>query len=346
VVLKGAAIRRCLGYGPGSRQAYIKPAAAIPRSKTAAPTVLASGGVVVAPYASAASTVSQASARVTAAARSGVHRPSARENRGMAAVSQGLVAFANHHRQPPGPGVEVIETPRYRITLQPDYPIPGPNSVAWIRCRPEEAEGVIGEVRAIVAPRHLPMMWTLDPDTEPSDFPERLAAHDVFPELHSPEVQVMVLGIAAPLATPVIPGLELRDALADAETFRQADAVNAEAFRDSERDPAAQERRRANQLASGNRRVVLATVHGEPAGSAGLTLFPPDGAIINGGAVRPRFRGLGVYRAMVAARLAMAREAGVEGLTVWGGPMSAPILSRLGFQAVGWRRFYLDTSTA
>jgi len=47
---------------------------------------------------------------------------------------------------------------------------------------------------------------------------------------------------------------------------------------------------------------------------------------------------------MVAARLEMARAAGAEGLTVWGGEMSAPILARLGFQTVGWRRFYLDTS--
>jgi len=107
----------------------------------------------------------------------------------------------------------------------------------------------------------------------------------------------------------------------------------------------AQERRRANQLAAGNRRVVLATIDGEPAGSAGLTLFPPAGAIINGGAVRQKFRGLGVYRALVAERMRMAREAGVAGLAVWGGPMSAPILSRLGFEKVGWRKFYLDTST-
>jgi uncharacterized protein YgbK (DUF1537 family) len=49
---------------------------------------------------------------------------------------------------------------------------------------------------------------------------------------------------------------------------------------------------------------------------------------------------------MVAARLEIARHAGVAGLIVWGGDMSAPILGRLGFQKVGWRKFYLDTSTA
>jgi GNAT superfamily N-acetyltransferase len=263
----------------------------------------------------------------------------------MAAVSQGLIDFANHFRQPADPGIEIIETPRYRITLQPDYPIPGPNAVSWIRCAPDEADEVIDEVRATVSPRSLPIMWTLDPETKPAGFPEHLAAHGVYPEERSPEVKVMVLDVDAALDAPPVPGLELHDALADAETFRLADAVNAEAFHDAERDPVAQERRRANQLAAGNRRVLLATVDGEPAGSAGMSVFPPEGAIINGAAVREKFRGRGVYRSLVAARLAMAREADVAGLSVWGGPMSAPILDRLGFVTVGWRRFYLDRAT-
>jgi N-acetylglutamate synthase-like GNAT family acetyltransferase len=99
-------------------------------------------------------------------------------------------------------------------------------------------------------------------------------------------------------------------------------------------------------LAEGTRRQLLATVNGESAGSAGLTLFPPAAAVLNGGAVRPKFRGRGIYHSLVAARLEIARAAGVDGLCVWGGHMSAPILSQLGFETVGWRRLYLDTSTA
>jgi GNAT superfamily N-acetyltransferase len=256
--------------------------------------------------------------------------------------SDALEEFASEFRQPATPGIEVIETPRYRVTLQPDYPVPGPNSVAWIRCRSEEADEVIDEARKIVAARQLPIMWTLDPGTEPADFVSHLAAHGIFPEQHSPEVKVMILATSADIRAPATAGLEVRDALADTESFRAADGVNAEAFHDSERDPVAQESRRRNQLAAGNRRVLLATVDGEPAGSAGITLYPPHGAILNGGAVREKFRSRGVYRALVAARLSMARDAGVPGVSVWGGPMSAPILERLGFATVGWRRFYLD----
>jgi GNAT superfamily N-acetyltransferase len=263
----------------------------------------------------------------------------------MAAVSQGLVDFANHHRQPAAPGIEVITTPRFVVTMQPDFPIPGPNSVTWVRCRPDEADEVIREARAIVAPHRLAFMWILDPETEPPNFADSLGEHNVHPDRHGPSVDVMVLPVTASIHGSVVTGLEMRDALADDQSFNQADAVNREAFKsDLPGDPAANARRRQNQVDAGNRRLILATIDGEPAGSAGISLFPPSGAIINGGAVRPKFRGRGIYRAMVAARLAMAREAGVGGLAVWGGAMSAPILAKLGFQTVGWRKFFLDAS--
>ena len=246
-------------------------------------------------------------------------------------------------------------TPRYQVTLQPDFPIPGPNSVSWIRCRPDEADEVIREARATIAPRHLPVMWTLDPETEPPDFADHLAAHGIHPDPQGSEFAVMVLPIDATLEAPPVDGLEIRDALADLPTFTSAVAAGAEAFgqvpsplqaRGAKEEMAMLERRRLNMLAAGNRHWLLALVDSEPAGAGGLALFPPGGATVNGGAVRPKFRGRGIYRALVAARLEIARRAGVAGLAVWGGDMSGPILAGLGFETVGWRRFYLDTTTA
>lgn len=254
--------------------------------------------------------------------------------------------WANHHRQPPAPGFEIVSTPRYQVTLQPDFPVPGPNSVSYIRWRAEDADAMLDEVRAIIKPYRLPVSWILDPETEPPNFAGFLVARGIRPDAGSgPEAAVMVLPTDARVEGPHVAGLEIRDALADAAAFNAADAVNREAFRSSvPPDLAANERRRRNQLAAGNRRLILAVLDGEPAGSAGMSLFPPVGAIINGGAVRPKFRSRGVYRAMVAARLEMAREAGVSGLMVWGGHMSAPILGRLGFETVGWRKFFVDLS--
>jgi GNAT superfamily N-acetyltransferase len=263
----------------------------------------------------------------------------------MPAVSQALAEWANTFRQPPQPGFEIVETPRYRLILQPDFPVPGPNSATFVRCTRDEADGVISEVMAVFDARNLPVMWVLDPETEPAGFADVLAACGMPPDPLGPEAAVMVAPVSIRVDGPSVGGLELRDGIADLDSFRAVDAVNVEAFggRRPGGDPAyiAQlERRLANQKAASNRQVVLATIDGEPAGSAGMTLYPPHGAILNGGAVRPEFRGRGIYMAMVAARVRMARQAGVPGLSVWGGPMSAPILGRLGFEKVGWRRFF------
>jgi GNAT superfamily N-acetyltransferase len=292
----------------------------------------------------------------------GSQRASARDNAVMPAVSQALIDFANQFRPEPGPGVEIIATPRFRATIQPDFPIAGPNNVSWIRCQAAQADETIRDARAIFASRHLPFMWTLDPGTEPPDFADHLAKRGVQPDPHGLESRVMVMSIEATVESPPIEGLEIRDALSDLETFRMADSAAAEAFeqdipplprsgRGSGRGArqndyiAMQDRRRLNFRAAGNRHLLLATVDGEPAGAAGMSVFPPAGAILQGGAVRPKFRGRGIYRALVAARQEIARQSRVDGLTVWGGNMSAPILTGLGFEKVGWRRFYLDTST-
>jgi GNAT superfamily N-acetyltransferase len=268
----------------------------------------------------------------------------------MAAVSQALIDFANAFRPEPGPGIEIIATPRFRAAIQPDFPIAGPNNVSWVRCKAAEADDVISDARAIFASRHLPFMWTLDPGAEPPDFADHLAKHGVLADPHGVESQVMVMSIDAKVESPPIEGLEIHNALADLETFRLADGAAREAFEadlpdDSIETIAMQDRRLHNYQAAGNRYLLLATVDGEAAGAAGMSIFPPAAAILQGGAVRPKFRRHGIYRALVAARQAIAREAGVDGLTVWGGHMSGPILAGLGFEKVGWRRFYLDTST-
>ena len=292
-----------------------------------------------------------ASARATTATRAGSHRSRARDNDVMSGVSQALIDFANLYRRRSAPGIDVIVTPRYEITLQPDFPLPGPNSVAWVRCAEAEADTVIDEARAVIKPHRLPVMWILDPATEPAGFADHLLARACVPDPHGLEVAVMVRPVDDGIDAPEVPGLEIVDALADLAVYTAANVAAAEAFGapDPGSGPAAIgafERRRLNALAAGNYTYLLATLDGEPAGAAGITVFGPAGATINGGSVRPKFRGRGVYRAMVAARLDIARRAGAAGVAVWGGAMSAPILGSLGFQAVGWKRFYLDTSAA
>jgi len=268
----------------------------------------------------------------------------------MAAFSQ-LAEFARSYRQRPSPGIEIIVTPRYQVQLMPDFPIPGPNHVSWVRCRPEEADDVIRQALQTASARGLPLTWVLDPDTQPADFGERLRKHGYVPEPGGEKSMVMVLPLArADLEMPPVEGLAVHDALADFETFTASEQVAEEGFAGlpfGEESPIADSRPRryANNRAAGNRRVVLATIDGEPAGSGSMTLLGPEAAIINGGAVRPRFRGRGVYRALVDARLRIARDAGAAGLMVWGGRMSAPILARMGFKTVSWRAHYMKAGS-
>lgn len=80
-------------------------------------------------------------------------------------------------------------------------------------------------------------------------------------------------------------------------------------------------------------RLFVAYVDDAPV-SAGWTVDggPPSPFVgLFGGATLAEHRGRGFYRALVAARARFARARGKRILTVDAGPMSAPILERLGF---------------
>lgn len=80
-------------------------------------------------------------------------------------------------------------------------------------------------------------------------------------------------------------------------------------------------------------RSYLAFVDGRQVGEAQST-ETAIGTNLSGCSVLPSARGRGVYRALVAARWRDAVERGLPALTVQAGPMSRPILLRLGFEVV------------
>jgi GNAT superfamily N-acetyltransferase len=86
--------------------------------------------------------------------------------------------------------------------------------------------------------------------------------------------------------------------------------------------------------AQGNR-FLLATVDGEPAGAAVLGCFQNVG-VCSATSVLPRFRGLGAQRALIEARLALARDAGCAWAcaAVLPGAASQANLERCGFAVV------------
>jgi GNAT superfamily N-acetyltransferase len=78
--------------------------------------------------------------------------------------------------------------------------------------------------------------------------------------------------------------------------------------------------------------AVVAHVDGQPVSGGRVDLDPEvDFAGLFGGVTLPEFRGRGLYRATVAGRAELAREAGHRWLYSDALPTSRPILERLGF---------------
>ena len=237
------------------------------------------------------------------------------------------------------PQVGLIQhrTPERLVELWPSFPIPGPNHVCLVRCAPERVDRMIDQTRELAAAHGMCCMWILDPDAEPADLGDRLTARGI-PQVE--ELDVMVLPVEATVASGD-PAIEIVDGLRDEATYQAAEAVQAAAFKHDGPLPG-QPQRFAESRADAARRFFLALVGGEPAG-AGWATVHQDGVQVNGGAVHPRFQGRGVYRALVAARLGLAREVGAAGLGVQAKPdTSGPILSRFGFRTVGRWRIHAD----
>jgi GNAT superfamily N-acetyltransferase len=236
------------------------------------------------------------------------------------------------------PGLVQHATPERLVEFVPSFPIPGPNHVCLIRCTPERVDAMIDETRRVIGAHGLACQWLLDPDVQPVDLAERLATRDIVPR---EEMDVMVLPASAPLEPGPAP-VEIVDGLRDEVTYDAVEEVQRAAF--GARPVPGRSQRFENSRRDAARHCFLALLEGEPAGTGWATVRE-HGVGLNGGAVHPRFQGRGVYRALLAARLALAQRAGVEGVTVQARQdTSAPILSRLGFTLVGRWRAHADLS--
>ena len=239
------------------------------------------------------------------------------------------------------PGAGILDQNADRVIVwRPDWPMAGPNSVRRVTCSAERLHAVIAEVRAQAAERGVKLNWQLD-EANRSELEPVLLAHGM-----QPDGEVTILEFAADIEEPPVPGLELADGMVDLESFRRHHATVAAGFRDSDlplvegdmRD------RYAAALATDVRQVT-ALVFGEPAGGGSLHV-EPDGATLGGAAVLPRFRGRGIYRALVAERVRLAAELGAPLVIINARQTSRPILERLGFEPIGRWWGYLEKEDA
>lgn len=244
---------------------------------------------------------------------------------------------------PPPPRANRETTHRYVLHLPDNQTLPF-TSAGRLRLQDGDVEAIRARFRE--ADRGF-LTWWVSPGAEPEDLAERLVADGAVPlesPLADPELEAMVL--AEEPAPP--PGNVVARVVADEAEYLLATEIFWEGHDTAEAD---RERFRAQvpefyerRHVSGESTTYLAWIDGEPVATASAW-FGPGGAALNGAVTLPRARGQGAYSALVHARWRDARDRGLCGLAVQAQTMSAPILARIGFEALGRVRLLYDRLT-
>jgi GNAT superfamily N-acetyltransferase len=231
---------------------------------------------------------------------------------------------------PLGPKDERIVTDRYVLWMGPGED-PGWNVAQRFRFEPDELGQVRAEIHEHLRQRgRAACSWEVGTHARPADLVERLHALRLVDD--EPTSLAIGMVLSDPPAAPP-PDVEVRRIETDDE-FWEAERIAAIAF-------GSPEPRRRPYEPDPNNTIYLAYVDGKPV-ARGSAAFGERGATLFGGSTLPEARGRGAYRALVAARWDDAAARGTPVLVTQAGPMSQPILARLGFRALCEIRILVD----
>jgi GNAT superfamily N-acetyltransferase len=190
----------------------------------------------------------------------------------------------------------------------------------------QSSEAAVAREVAWARARKVGLMWRVHGHDAPADLPARLAAAGFVAD---PPAVLMALDLAE---AEIAPGEAYIHRVESADDLEEAIRASELAFG----APAAWQRK-AFTPRLGTPDFHLYTVYddGYPVASARLEIADggPFGGLYGGG-VAPAHRGKGLYRALVAARAAAARAAGLQYLATEARETSRPILQKLGFQTL------------
>jgi GNAT superfamily N-acetyltransferase len=267
------------------------------------------------------------------------------------------------------PDAKQVVTGEYQLIAYPQY-FQHPTQVAWSASERPTGD-LIDEVAAHVRDwGRDSFYWWVRADTRPADTEAILRARGatlaetVHVLAYDLAVGLPDLGVPGGLTGPAFANLPLvarrgpaaspaalgglagvrAEVVTDERALLASDLVNAEVW-DEHRDWSAADvaaelaEIRASLAAWSDFRVVV-YADAEPAAAGGCGLVG-DVARLWGAGVRARFRGRGIYRVLLAARLALAREHGATLALVKGRvETSGPILRRAGFTGYSEQRSY------
>lgn len=215
------------------------------------------------------------------------------------------------------PGCVVVDTPTLAQVVTPAVPFAYANAV--YRFVDDDLE------RALAAFGERPFRFLVTPSARPFDLGQRLVARGL-------ALTSELAAMWAPTATPIVVPADVVVEPLRAENLDEYCTTSIAGWSMSEGQGA--NLRRSVEVYSklDAHRGFLARLGGVPAG-AGLLRIYDDVGYLQGSSVHPAWRGRGVYRALVAHRLRVIREAGVAvGLIHARTTTSAPICARLGFR--------------
>lgn len=226
------------------------------------------------------------------------------------------------------PDIRVVHRPGWSQRITPSFAKGGFNSVDLAVLDPADADAVIAATIAEYDALGIRFRWTVGPDSAPHDLGARLQRHGL-----KPTAVALMAADLADLSDLMLPTSDVDvEPLTLANLATYADTVAA----GWSADPTpliAYERAR---LHTGDTRhpAYLARIAGTPVAAANTALFTRS-AYLMGAVVLPPYRGRGVYRALIAARLRDIAAAGLRLVTTQAlASTSAPILARLGFRTV------------
>lgn len=224
------------------------------------------------------------------------------------------------------PEIQVIERPGWLQIITPSITTGGLNEVIHAALAAHEADAIIDDTIAHYRALGLKFRWNAGPGSAPADLGARLARRGL---------EVSWGRGMARATTARVEGVDpaIHVAEVDATTVDVFSRVMAAGW-SADPAPLADVNRRILGLPGSAQHLFVAFVDGQPAATAGYVAFPRSAYLI-GGVVLPAYRGRGLYRALVQARLAHAAARRIGLATSHAREeTAAPILERLGFATV------------
>jgi GNAT superfamily N-acetyltransferase len=223
------------------------------------------------------------------------------------------------------------------VVQRPEMPGAGIwGSLGGFALDPDRVDRRIDELLALLAPAADAYIWIVGPAARPYDLARHLEQHGLVPYYAWDGMALRDLSMPIPLdAAVTIEPLQLDNAADFAGMMPGG--------REEERARYAAAFHHVAATGQQETQFFLGRVDGVPAAWASVRLEGSGIAYFRQGFTLPAYRGRGLYRSLVAARLAVARAAGCSAVVLQAlTTSSSPILARLGFVTLchltGYRR--------